>query len=148
MQIKLDYARSALKDMNESTGLSSYHDMAQQVHDGEDLDEVLNIAQRRKAAINLKKNKAKIAMGRKRASKKIADLPRLKKRAQKAARTELAKKLTKGIPKSELTPARRAEIEKRLGKMKGKIDRIAKKSLPQVRRDEIAKKRGTPGQDK
>ena len=107
-----------------------------------EIDEVLNIAQRRKAAINLKKNKAKIAMGRKRAAKKIADPARLKKRAQKQARREIAKKLTKGIPKSELTPARRAEIEKRLNKMKGKIDRIAKKSLPQVRRDEIAKKRG------
>ncbi len=130
------------KFKKESVDLVSYHDMAAQVHEGEDLDEVLNLAQRRKAAINLKKNKAKIAMGRKRAAKKIADPARLKKRAQKAARREIAKKLTKGIPKSELTPARRAEIEKRLNKMKGKIDRIAKKSLPQVRRDEIAKKRG------
>ena len=130
------------KFKKEDVNLVSYHDMAAQVHEGEDIDEVLNMAQRRKAAINLKKNKAKIAMGRKRAAKKIADPARLKKRAQKAARREIAKKLTKGIPKSELTPARRAEIEKRLNKMKGKIDRIAKKSLPQVRRDEIAKKRG------
>jgi hypothetical protein len=130
------------KFKKEDVNLVSYFDMAAQVHEGEDIDEVLNMAQRRKAAINLKKNKAKIAMGRKRNAKKIADPARLKVRAQKAARREIAKKLTKGIPKSELTPARRAEIEKRLNKMKGKIDRIAKKSLPQVRRDEIAKKRG------
>lgn len=115
--------------------------------DDEDLDEVLDIAQRRKAAMNLKKNKTKIAMGRERASRKIADMPRLKKRAAKQARNDALKKLTKGIPKSELTPARRAELEKRLNKMKPKLDRIAKKNLPLVRKAEIEKKRGTQSGD-
>lgn len=110
--------------------------------DEEDLDEVLNTAQRRKAAINLKRNKSKIAMGRKRAARKIATMPTLKKRAAKKARNDALKKLTKDVPKSELTPARRAEIEKRLNKMKPRLDRIAKKNLPLVRKAEILKKRG------
>ena len=74
----------------------------------------------------------------------MADRARLKKRARKAARNEILKKLTKGVPKGELTYARRQELEKRLDKpaIKGRIDRLAKKMLPATRRKELDRRRG------
>jgi tetrahydromethanopterin S-methyltransferase subunit G len=66
----------------------------------------------------------------------------LKRRSMKAARAAMAKKLTKGIPKAELTPARKQEIEKRLDKMQPRINRLAKKMLPKIRQAELGKKRG------
>jgi len=110
-------------------------------------DEALDFAARRKKARDIKKYKAKIALGRKRAARKIANLEVLKKRARRQAREMLFKKLTKDIPKAELSFARRQEIEKRLDKMKPRIDKIARKMLPQVRKQEIARKRGSQSAD-
>lgn len=110
-------------------------------------DEALSVQQRRKLAISLKKNKAKIARGRKIAARKVANMDTLKKRARRQARKAIVKKITKGIDKSELSVARRAEIEKRVDKMGSKIDRIAKKLLPQVRKSELARKRGPKKSD-
>jgi hypothetical protein len=106
--------------------------------------EALDMTQRRKLAQRMKRTKARISLGRKRAEKKVANLDTLKKRARKQARTALAKKITKGIAKAELSPARKKEIEKRLDKpqMQNKITRIARKSLPKVRQAELQKKRG------
>lgn len=109
-----------------------------------EVDEALDMTQRRKLAQRMKRNKARISLGRKRAEKKIANIDTLKKRARKQARTTLAKKITKGIDKSELSPARKKEIEKRLDKpqMQSKITRMARKSLPKVRQAELQRKRG------
>jgi hypothetical protein len=104
------------------------------INDTEQLDEVLSFTARRKKARSLKKNKAKIKMGRKKASKKMADIPRLKNRANKQARSGMFKKLAKGKSREDMGPAQRAQIEKRLDKMKGRIARIAKKSMPAVRK--------------
>jgi len=105
-------------------------------------DEALGMAQRRARARQMKKYATRLKMGRKRAAAKMADAPRLKRRAQKAARNALAKKLTKGISKSELTPARKMEIEKRLDKMKPRVARLAKKMLPTIRKKELARRQG------
>jgi|SRR5210317_1019843 len=105
-------------------------------------DEALTVQQRLKMARTFKKNKAKIAMGRKRAARKVASMDKLKTRAQKQARNTFLKKITKGIDKGELSLSRRASIEKRLDKMKPKIDKLAKKMLPKVRKAELEKKRG------
>jgi hypothetical protein len=114
----------------------------------EEVDEALTMAQRRKKSIQMKKFQSRLAVGRKRQAAKVADTGRLKKRAQKAARAAIAKKLTKGIPKSELTPARKQEIEKRLDKMTAKISALAKKMLPKIRKAELAKKRNNSSSDK
>jgi hypothetical protein len=108
----------------------------------EPADEALSMAARRKKAITMKKIQARLKVGRKKASMKVADKGRLEKRARKAARNAIAKKLTKGISKVDLTPARKAEIEKRLDKMQGKVGRLAKKMLPKIRKSELEKKRG------
>ena len=125
-QTKLN-AKKRKKDSGEATTEST-------------VDEALSMVQRRAKARQMKKYRTRIKMGRKRAAAKMADAPRLKRRAQKAARAALAKKLTKGIPKSELTPARKAEIEKRLDKMKQRVSRLAKKMLPAVRKKELARR--------
>jgi len=104
-------------------------------------DEALTVQQRLKKSRQFKKIKAKIAMGRKKAARKIASPEKLKKRALKKARLKFFKKITKGQAPSEISLARRNEIEKKLDKMKSKIKKFATKILPQVRKDEIAKKR-------
>lgn len=104
---------------------------------GEALDMTQRLARRR----SFKKNKAKIALGRKRAAKRMANMDTLKKRAQKQARTQVMKKLTKGIPKDELSLPKRQEIEKRLDKMKPRIDKIAKRLIPKVRKMEMDRKK-------
>lgn len=114
---------------------------------GEGTTEALTVQQRRKLARNLKKNKAKIARGRKIAARRVANMDVLKKRARRQARKAIVKKITKGIDKSELSVARRAEIEKRVDKMGSRIDRIAKKLLPTVRKSELARKRGAKKSD-
>lgn len=108
-----------------------------------DTSEALDASQRRKLAMRMKRNKARIAMGRKRAERKTANMDTLKKRAKRQARMQFAKKLTKGIPKGDLTVARRKEIEKRLDKpaLKNRIDRVARKLIKTVRKQEMERKR-------
>lgn len=109
---------------------------------GENTDEALDFSQRRARARAMKKNKNKIAMGRRRAAKKPADSERLMKRAQRQARMMLFKKLAKDTPKSDVPASRKQGIEKRLDKMKPKISKIARKLLPQVRKTEKSRRQG------
>jgi hypothetical protein len=111
----------------------------------EDVDEALTMQQRRARARLLKRYKSRIKMGRERAKRRFASPEKLKSRARKAARMLVFKKISKDIPKGDLTFARRQEIEKRLEKpaMKKKIDRLAKKLLPKTRKAEMEKKRGS-----
>ena len=115
----------------------------------ENTDEALTMQARLKKRRQMKRLKSRIKLGRERAKRKMADPERLKKRARKQARNQILKKLTKGMDKSELTFARRQELEKRLDKpaVKSRIDRIAKKMLPKVRRQELDRRRGG-GSDK
>ncbi len=106
-----------------------------------EMDEALTMAQRRKKARTMRKYQARIKVGAKKAKAKIASAKVLAKRAQKAARRAMAKKLTQGIAKRDLTPSRKKEIEARLDKMKPRVNRLAKKLLPQLRRAEMGKKR-------
>jgi len=108
-----------------------------------DTSEALDASQRRKLGMRMKRNKARIAMARKRAERKTANMDTLKKRARRQARMQFAKKLTKGVPKSELTVARKKEIEKRLEKpaIKNRIDRVARKLIKTVRKQEMERKR-------
>ena len=104
-------------------------------------DEAMTVQQRLKRSRLFKKIKAKIALGRKKAAKKIASAKQLLKRALKKARLKFFKKQTKGQAPGEVSLARRNEIEKKLDKMKNKIKKFAIKILPQVRKDELAKKK-------
>ena len=109
----------------------------------ESTEEALDFSQRRARARAMKKNKNKIAMGRRRAAKKPANTQRLLKRAQRQARMQLFKKLSKDTPKSDVPAARRQGIEKRLDKMKPRIQKIAKKLMPQIRKTEKQRRMGS-----
>jgi hypothetical protein len=108
------------------------------------VDEALNVSQRLQRKRLLQRIKPKLKLGRQRAARRMASKEKLVRRAMKQARTAMFKKLTKDIPKGELSYARRQEIEKRLEKpaIKQRIKVIARKALPKVRQKELSKKRG------
>jgi len=109
-----------------------------------DVDEALNLQQRMKKSRLMKRLKTRIKIGRQRAMRKMANKKTLEKRSRRQARNEIAKKLTRGIPKSELTFARKQEIEKRLDKpaLKQRINRLAKRMFKDVRKKEVQRKKG------
>ena len=109
-----------------------------------DVDEALNLQQRMKRSRLMKRMKTRIKIGRERAKRKMAPKDKLEKRAMRQARNQIAKKLTRGIPKAELSFARKQEIEKRLDKpmLKQRIKRIAKRIFKDVRKKEVQRKKG------
>ena len=108
------------------------------------VEEALTLQQRMKRSRQMKKYASRIKIGREKAARRTADPKRLKRRAQKQARNMIAKKLAKGDYAS-LSFARKQEIEKRLDKLKPRIERIAKKLLPKMRKLEQERKRGKSG---
>ena len=113
-------------------------------HEKPNTDEALNLQQRMKRSRLMKRMKARIKIGRKRAMKKMANKKTIEKRAMRQARNQIAKKLTRGIPKGELSFARKQEIEKRLSKpaLQSRIKRIAKRIFKDVRKKEVERKKG------
>ena len=110
----------------------------------ETVDEALTLQQRMKRGRLMKRLKARIKIGRDRARRKMANKKTLEKRSMRQARNTIAKALTRGIPKRELTFARKQEIEKRLDKpmLKQRIKRIAKRIFKDVRKKEVQRKKG------
>jgi hypothetical protein len=106
-----------------------------------DVQEALNLQQRMKKSRQMKKYASRIKLGRDKAARRTADPKRLKRRAQKQARNMIAKKLAKA-DYSSLSFARKQDIERRMEKLKPRIDRIAKKLLPKMRKLEQERKRG------
>ena len=100
----------------------------------ENTDEALSLAARRKRSRDMRKNKNKLKVARSRAMKRVANPERIKKRARKQAISMIYKKLTKGMSRSDLTAAKKAELEKRISKMKPRVNRLTRKILPQVRK--------------
>jgi hypothetical protein len=101
-----------------------------------ELEEVLDIQTRMKMKQSMRKNKAKIAMGRRRAARRIAGTEKLKKRAQRQARKAVMDKILKDRSKDELSYGARANIEKQVNRRATVIARMAKKLLPKVRQAE------------
>ena len=58
------------------------------------------------------------------------------KRAIKQQRAKTAKKLLKGVSLSSVSISRKIEIGKKLDKMKSRIQKLARKLLPQIKKDE------------
>ena len=109
-----------------------------------EVDEALTMKQRMDKRRIMKRNKARIAIGRKRAKKKMANMKVIKKRSDRQARNEIAKKLMRGIPKRELSPARKRALEKRLESpaLKQRIKRLSKRMFKDVRKKEVMRKKG------
>jgi hypothetical protein len=102
--------------------------------------EALSLAGRMKRRTAIRKNKAKLAAGRRRASRRVADEGRLLKRARKAVITLLYRKFAKGVSRDKLPPSRKQEIEKRLERMKPRIEKIARRLLPRIRQMDRARR--------
>ena len=106
--------------------------------------EALTMQQRLQRGRQMKRIKHKIKRGQERAKRRMASKETLEKRAKRAARLTILKKLSKGKGKSELSFSRRAELEKRLGSpvLKKRIQMIAKRMVKDVRKKELERKRG------
>ena len=108
----------------------------------EHVDEVMDRTARIKASQRMKRMSKRIQMAKKRALKRAPTTDVVKSRAQRQARNQMMAKYTKGVPKSELSIARRAELEKRLKKMKGRVDKMAKKLIPTIRKQDRERRSG------
>jgi nicotinic acid mononucleotide adenylyltransferase len=101
----------------------------------ERLDEALSRAGRRKRAMAMRRARAKIKLGRERARKKRAGMDVLKKRARKRAMNKLKDRFSRHKRYSDLSPAEKEQIEKRIAKVnKSRIERMAQKELIYVKR--------------
>ena len=138
-QASLDKAKADLKARQAARKANT----DESVNNEEVETEALDMKQRLARGRSARKNKAKLAMGRKRAGRRIASMKVLKKRARRSARNTMTKRLTKGIAKSDLSPSRKREIEKRLDKpaFKTKVNRLVKRTIKDIRKKEIARKR-------
>jgi len=108
-----------------------------------EVDEALSVAARIKKGRDMRRNKAKVALGRARAARRFASKETLEKRARKAARNVVYQKLIKNTSKGDLSPQRKAEIEKRLStpSFQNRIGRMSKKTIKDVRKKEMDRKR-------
>lgn len=104
-----------------------------------ELEEVLNVQQRLKKKMIMKRLKGKIKLGRRRMKYKIADTPRLVKRSQKKARELIRKRVAGalGANYKSLPLAGRMQVDKKVEKKKDIIKRLAKRMLPKVRKAEM-----------
>ena len=112
------------------------------------LDEVLDTRARMKRAQQFRRSKAKVAMGRKRAAKRVANSDTLKKRAVARAKARIISRMTQGRGKQSLSYGARQSIDKRLSRMKGGIARLATRLLKQVRADDRARRQPKNNQSK
>lgn len=105
-------------------------------------EEEISFARRRALARQMKKYKSKIKIGREKAKRKTATLPKLKQRATKHVRNMFFQKFSKGKTRDEVPFQRRAEIEKRISKIpKARMDSLVKRMIPKIRKLEMDRKR-------
>ena len=104
------------------------------VGESTEVDEALTHAQRIKASLRMKKMAKRIKIARDRAMRRTPTMDVVKKRAMRQARRDMFKKITRGMEKGDVSYAKRADIEKRLKRMGPRIQRMATKLIPQVRK--------------
>ena len=100
------------------------------------MDEALTVAQRLKRSKVMKQKGKIIAKKRAIAMKKRASPEKIRTRAMKKARDILTTKILNNRSKSELGFGELENLEKKLGKKKSVIKKIAKKLLPQIKKSE------------
>lgn len=120
--------------------------MGEEIHESQiekhlpQLNEVMSMQTRLKMKKAFRKNKHKIAIGRKKAAKRmVLDPKKIEKRATKAARKVLEKKFLKGADKNSLGHAGKAALEKKIEKKKSVIAKIARKLKKVIRKKESMK---------
>jgi len=136
-----EYINYQANKRHKQQGAGTNAEYASYQPEGEKIEEALTHAQRIKRSLQMKKIKARIKMGRQRALRKTPDMETVKKRARKKARLLVLKRLTRGQDKSEISFSRRQSLEKKLEKMGPRIDRIAKKLIPDIRKIDRERKK-------
>lgn len=104
----------------------------------EQVDEVLDMAQRRARGRMMKRIKGRIARGQRIARRRKASQDKLKVRAQRKAKQEVRKKVAgkQGVQYKDLPAASKIQIDKRVEKKKALVNRLSKRMLPKVRKAE------------
>jgi nicotinic acid mononucleotide adenylyltransferase len=100
---------------------------------------VLNLQQRIKRKILMRKYKTKLLRAKEIAKRRMAGTPKLKVRAQRMARDVARKKFAgqRGAKYHELSPSDKIAVDKLIDKKGALIKRIASRLLPVVRRKEV-----------
>ena len=110
----------------------------------EELEEnVLSLAQRRKRARTMKRYRAKIARGRRRAMKRPATKKRLQTRSRRDAIKVIRKRVARksGVNYANLSPAQKMIVDKKVARRKKHVAKIAKRLMPQVRKRDLERRR-------
>lgn len=123
---------------------SSAQEIYNDVRSGMKLDEEnleeraqLNISQRRRRGLIMKRYKNKIAAARKRARRRKASPEKLKLRSQKRALEVIRQRLSKNKSYKEMSPTEKIALDKRLARVPQTVlNRIATRELPKVKRAE------------
>ena len=113
----------------------------------EQVDEVLSRSERLKRGQRMKRMSKRIQMAKQRALKRAPTMDVIQNRARKQAKNQMIQKWTRGADKSELSMGRRQELEKRLKKMGPKLDRMAKKLVPTIRKQDRERRSGSKGEE-
>lgn len=102
---------------------------------------VLDLMQRRKRALSMRKYKSKLKAARKRMAKRKASPEKLRNRARKKAIALMKKKVSGGKAYADMSAAEKQVVDKKIEKRKAAIERIAKRLIPQVRQAETERMR-------
>lgn len=109
---------------------------------GEQIAESLNPQQRMKRAIQFRRIKNRVAMGRARALRRRAPRDALVKRSRRLAIKFMRARVIRGQNYGDLPYATRALVDSKLKKRKKSIKRIAQRLLPRVAKAEASRKLG------
>ena len=102
------------------------------------MNEAWSLQRRRKQGLLMKRRAKIIARVRKRKMSRMADAKALKRRAQKAARAVLFKRMAAGKTQGEITSKQMLiAIAAKLDKNQAKINKLAVKMLPKVKKKEM-----------
>jgi hypothetical protein len=102
------------------------------------IEKVLDLAQRRKRALAMKKNEPKLERARAMAKTRFAPDKRLKKRAQEMARNIVRRKVAgqRGVEYATLSPSDKINVDKLLDKKVALIKKLADRLMPRVKKSE------------
>lgn len=110
-------------------------------------ERVMNLMQRRRAAIKMRRLKFRIQRMKKLKKKRMATTDMLVRRARRTARSWMRKRIagSAGAKYAALSPSQKMQIDKRIEKKQAIIDKLAKRLLPKVKQQELIRLRKARG---
>jgi len=112
------------------------------VRAGLSLTETIDLKQRRKRSITMRRYKTKIAQGRRKALRRPASRDKLKNRAQRSARSAIKSRFSSGKKYSDMSVSQKIAIDKRVKNKSSIISRMAKRLLPKMRKRDKVRRSG------